>query len=270
MKSKLVYFVLYLVVIAELLVVIYERDLLVNELKFKADLAKYIQEVEMDTLVNNEKFSVPMNPGSVYNVVQVRGISTDEEKAALVFYGERVSQVGDLPTQINSNETGNQFIRLEKSKDIALLKFTSDWRTLPGVIKGGSRGTGYRLQYNVYLKTPRILPRDLEISTVAKILSGIAQIKGKEHIRLSYVFNLPDSVLLNVIKKVDEASVIGLNESELSELKSSIGNINDVKDSKQLATLAAKYKDMPKIKELRQKFEMFTTKKVLLTLIITE
>ena len=272
MKSKIIYFVLYLVVIAELLVVIHERDILIAAMKVSADLAKYVQEIELVTLVDQEKFSVPMNPGSGYNVVQVKGISNDMEKVALIYYGERVSPVADLPSIINSNEKGNEFIKLEKSKDIALLKFTSDWRNLPGTIKGGSRGEGYKLQYKVYLKARRMLPNELEINTAAKILTDIKDKfkKEKEHIRYSYIFNLPDSILLRVINQIEDSEVLGLDNAELSTLKSSFRNIDEVSDKQQIMTLAAKYKEMPKIKELRQKYEVFTTPKLLLTLIITE
>jgi hypothetical protein len=185
MKAKIIYFVLYLVVIAELLVVIHERDILIRELKIKQDIEKYIQPIILDTLVNKESFAIPSSPGSMYNVLYVRNLVSREEKINLKLIGKRVvpasASESYLPEVIgteNPETRGN--IKLYKKlfdSDVILFRFSGKWGDFPIPPVNGKT----EVSYDVYAEVRRTLPSELQVETIDKILAQIDTLKKDEN-----------------------------------------------------------------------------------------
>jgi len=276
MKAKIIYFVLYLVVIAELLVVIHERDLLINELKMKQDVQKYIAVVKLDTLVNNEKFSVPSNEGSIYNVLYARNLVSIEEKNKLVLRGTRIapaqSSESFLPEKISNIEPNGGKIKLVTkvhSPDVALFKFTSRWSDLP--IKPNVGGS-IPITYKIYGEVRRVLPSDLQLETVDKILYQIHLIGEKDaskyvdSIKFSYINGLSDSLMVKVLKKTKNPVTYKIDNFNITDFISSLSSLSDsdIENPQKCANILRPYRDAIK------KYEFIKTNTVPVTIYLTQ
>ena len=268
MKSKIIYFVLYLVVIAELLVVIHERDILIRELKIKQDIEKYIQPVILDTLVNKEKFGVPSNEGSIYNVLYVKNLVSREEKINLRLIGKRIvpASASDnfLPESISSeNKGGIGKIRLYKKlfdSDVALFRFTSSWSDLPVKPPVGGK---VEVSYDVYAEVRRTLPSELQVETIDKILTQIDTLK-KDDIKFSYINGLTDSLLIKVIKVTENVNVYKTDGFDMEGLKATLSRFEDFADKNKCASIIKPYRDAIK------KYEFIKTNTQTVTLFLTQ
>jgi len=270
MKSKIIYFVLYLVVIAELLVVIYERDKLVDMLQSQVEVDKYLQELVLVDILPGTKFVPTPRKSSGFNFVMVKGLASEEERENLIFYAQRISPASDLPDKVNSREINNQYVTIKSNKEVGVLEFTSSWAELPGSIRGATTGGGsYDLKYRIHAEGRRKLPGGLTAEGYDKILSQINKIKDKKDWRFYYIFGMSDSLLINVLKVAKDPAIYGIDGGELSSLKSSFEGVENIKDAKKLKELADKYKNIDKIIKLREEFEIVKTKPVEVTLKIS-
>jgi len=267
MKSKIIYFVLYLVVIAELLVVIHERDILIRELKIKQDIEKYIQPVILDTLVNKESFAIPSSPGSMYNVLYVRNLVSREEKINLKLIGKRVvpssGSEGYLPEVIgteNPETRGN--IKLYKKlydSDVILFRFSGKWGDFPIPPVGGKT----EVSYDVYAEVRRTLPSELQVETIDKILAQIDTLK-KDEIKFSYINGLTDSLLIKVIKITENPEIYSVDGFDMEGLKATLSGFEDFADKNKCASIIKPYRDAIK------KFEFIKTNTVRVSLFLKQ
>ncbi|HOJ19207.1 MAG: hypothetical protein GX452_01575 [Ignavibacteriales bacterium] len=184
MKAKIVYFVLYLVVIAELLVVIHERDLLVESLTLDAIVKTAIQKLGVATNQPDNVYKVSFQEAtpSSYTIFAPKLIS-ETEKASVQFFAELDPASRNLfganffPDKLSSQTSDNKLkIYLTKDADQCKLTVQTFFLEVPGNVKGLL--TGRRdviLKYYVYSKTPRILSDEIAPRNTEQLFEKLLQ-----------------------------------------------------------------------------------------------
>ncbi len=235
MKAGKIYFVLYIVIIVELLVVITERDRLLSEAseaigKFK-DLneEQYVQNLTLEIPQKTRNFVVPFNENLMetnYFVANIipRGLVSSAEQDKIEFIAEIANESKKdfywLPERISSRDSNKNrdfYINRSDVGGISNLILRLSWpeilRRNQTVANRISQPGGYEsLNLNLMFQTPRIISRAFDAQTTSLILESIGD-NGMEStneqcdkVRLSYIYGLEDSTLSDILMNLNMKS----------------------------------------------------------------
>jgi len=237
MKSKIIYFVLYLVVIAELLVVIYERDVALSKLITNIQTERYLMPLVV-SYTKDQAFPVSSNKTLFTVTLTANGLVTPEEMDTVQFYAEIHPDTKNLfganyfPEKVSTlNPDDNQRIFVEKIKTEAKFNVRVVKSEIPGAVKNILTRTGEGnkapIKYNVWFESPRILPTNLNMGAVDSIFiviqnSDSLKLKAKstDSIIVRYVLGLKGSDLKQLIDETGEKYLFGFRN--YSQLKSEV------------------------------------------------
>ncbi len=232
MKAGKIYFVLYIVIIVELLVVITERDRLLNEAgeaigKFK-DLneEQYVQKLTLEIPQKTRNFVVPFNESLratnyfVSNLIP-SGLVSKSEQDSIEYIAELTEESQRnffwLPKRISSNDketNPNFYISRSEVGGISNLFLRFTWPEILGknqrIANQISQPGGYAsLNVKLFFQTPRIIARAFDGQTTSLILESIGDNDAKgnaeqyDKVRLSYIYGIQDSTLSDILLKLN-------------------------------------------------------------------
>lgn len=231
MKSKIIYFVLYLVVIAELLVVIHERDLMIESLEVDKLINEYIQKLTIDTQSPNVSFTVtPVTVSENDFTFNSPNLISDEEKESLQFFAELNPQssgfAGFVPKTLNSKSPDpSQKVIFKKVSDKAYMTFKFGFVDLPPAIRGqvATKKDVY-IKYDVYCKTPRIIPEKyVALKTIEPIFSKMLTDTTTLSL-IAFRYGLKEKPKIEeTAKRIVVRFMLGMNPKVLFELLDNYG-----------------------------------------------
>ncbi len=263
MKAGYVYFVLYIIVLLELLVVIHERDLMIESLEVDRLIDKYILKLTVDTKSPEDTYkvstvSVEENSFTFFSP----NLISDEEKESVHFFAELNPQSaylsGFVPAKLNTLKPDeNQKVFFKKVSDKAVMTMRFGFRDLPPNLAGlvATQKDVY-IKYDVYCKTPRIIPSEyVAIKTIepifAKMLSDTATLSliasryglkekteienSSKRIVIRFMLGMTPKTLYDLLESSREKFYFGINkekvDAELLRISESVKN-NNLDDSK--------------------------------------
>lgn len=232
MKSKIIYFVLYLVVIAELLVVIHERDLLIQQLKFEKLLDKYLNKLTIDIKSSADTYSTPTTGKVSTNSFTFfsPNLISDEEISSVQFFAElnpeSAGLSGFIPRSLNtSNIDKTKKIYFEKVGSDALLTLNFGFNDLPGNIAASvATQRDVFIKYDVWCKTSRIIPGDyVALKTIEPLFNNILTDTSTAAL-ISLRYGLKEkNEIENQAKRIVIRFMLGMNPKVLYELLDNFG-----------------------------------------------
>ena len=266
MKAKIIYFVLYLVVLAELLVVIHERDQLVEGLELEKYIKMFFQPIAVgkpEIARNKINIGEPIpNYISLFPV----NLTSDKEKEAVEFFGDLADEsrrlYGDnyLPNEISTlsaDTAGRAFIRKDRGNFTLTLKI--NYNTLSPSVQGMLRtpGSTALIKYDIYCRSPKILPDEVPIKSIYGIVNRLVKFNDKDdmdakikkefenfygkmsdadmrakmkQVAVKVMLGLEDKKLLELIKKNPFTEDYGLNSEDVGYLKGETDKVTDTND----------------------------------------
>lgn len=230
MKAGKIYFVLYIVIIVELLVVITERDRLLNEAsekigKFKVINQQYEQKLTLEIPQKTRNFVVPYQEELrktnyfVSNLIP-SGLVSKSEQDSIEYIAELTEESQRnffwLPKRISSNDkeiNPNFYISRSEVGGISNLFLRFTWPEILGknqrIANQISQPGGYApLNLKLFFQTPRIIDTSFDAQTMSLILESIGDSANGnagqyDKIRLSYIYGIQDSTLSDILLKLN-------------------------------------------------------------------
>ncbi|MHC1738633.1 MAG: hypothetical protein AB9882_11550 [Ignavibacteriaceae bacterium] len=233
MKSKIIYFVLYLVVIAELLVVIHERDLAIESIELDKIVQTAIQKLNVSTQQpeNNytPHFKEPLP--ATFSTNAPNPISPAEKKSVQFFAKIDQSSQSEFganyfPEELSSvspDESKKAFLKKDGNECNLTVKVS--FLELPGNVKGKLTGKGYAdLIYHIYTKSPRILDNQIAFRNIIRLFERLLQPTEKDRgfLKAEYVIEKKDEQDKK-FKTIAARLFLGMEGEQLATYVSKVG-----------------------------------------------
>jgi hypothetical protein len=228
MKSKIIYFVLYLVVIAELLVVIHERDLLVESLNIDKIVTTALQKLVVETRQESNTYSVSYDqlvPATF--TVYAPDLISETEKQVVQFYAEIEQSSSNLfgknffPEFLStekSDTTKRAF--LTKVGDKCNLTIKTSFQDLPGNVASRLTSTNSNivLKYYIYAKTPRILSGDISPTNMEQLFDHLLNPDSTEYKKVNEKYGIVNKdEQKKILKHIAAKLFLGLDGERLAD-----------------------------------------------------
>lgn len=228
-----IYFVLYIVVIAELMIVINERDVLLDELKgklTKLEVGKYINKIILGVSEEKENvFTLQYSGEGSYTVSCFsRNTISDEEKNSGYFEAKLApGSVAFFPANLSTKDPDNlqrgSLIRKENNCALTLRANQKDFlnSNLAWALKDKQQ---VPVTYHVVLKTPRKMPAEYSFGTIDSILNKVLDGSADKLIDSAYGEKKGKKEKELVKNQLVLRYLLGLEPKQLFDLLRNTGN----------------------------------------------